>query len=126
MLRFPILGGSAALRCYWGLVPCPHVGGIVQDALRTPGGASGWSVCGMPRSQIRGVCPLDLTGGVSMTPVGWHKLLHGKKMQMLFGKGRVSECRRGIPACEARALRVWTAAWIPLGPAAPCLVHARR
>ena len=31
---------------------------------------------------------------------------------MLFGRAMVSECRRGIPACEERALRVWTAALV--------------
>ena len=31
---------------------------------------------------------------------------------MVFGRAMVSECRRGIPACEGRALRVWMAALV--------------
>ena len=38
----------------------------------------------------------------------------------------VCVCRRGIRVCEARALRVWTASWVPLSPAAPRLAHGRR
>ena len=33
-------------------------------------------------------------------------------MQIVFGRAMVSECRRGIPACEERALRVWMAALV--------------
>ena len=47
-----------------------------------------------------------------MTPEGWHKLFRWPSGGSGFGRAMVSECRRGIPACEGRALRVWMAALV--------------
>ena len=148
MLCIPLLGGSAASRvmkgrprrrafkCYvfnsWWLggslvlleagvmSPCRrHCPGCDVRAWR----ASGWGTCRMPKGKLRGVGVLDLMVGVGFFGFGKTRLY---AMQMFFGGKRISECRRGVPACSGRALRIWTAAWVPLSPVAPCRVHARR
>ena len=47
-----------------------------------------------------------------MTPEGWHELFRWPTGADAFWRAMVAECRRGIPACEGRALRVWMAALV--------------
>jgi len=78
------------------------------------------------RASSEGLPPTCSPGGWVHGAVIWDKLLHSLKDANAFWQEKGFGASAGIRVCVARALRVWTASWVPLSPAAPCLAHARR